>query len=58
MWIRLKKSYDHIRRRNVGSVMQVTNELGKKLINDKKAVEYTEGLPVKKAKTDFFKPKN
>lgn len=41
----------------IGRVVTVTSQLGKELIAGKKAIEYTDGVPVKKVKSDFFKPK-
>jgi hypothetical protein len=41
----------------IGKVIDVPPSLGRGLIAANKAVEYTDGLPVKKLKSEFFKPK-
>lgn len=53
MWVRLLKSRGRYR---VGQALQVINELGRELIEQKKAIEYTGGFPIQKMKTEFFKP--
>lgn len=58
MWIRLKKSYQSGSKKHpIGKVLQVTPELSRHLIKSGVAHEHTEGLPPKKVKTEFFKPK-
>jgi hypothetical protein len=42
---------------HVGQTLKVTLSYGRELIAAKKAVEYKDGLPIKKLKSDFFKPK-
>lgn len=54
MWIRMLKAQGKIK---VGRVIKVIHSKARQMIEDKKAIEYTDGFPVKKMKTDFFKPK-
>lgn len=54
MWVRLLKADKKLK---IGQALRVTPELGRKMIEEKKAIEYTGGFPVQKMKTDFFKPK-
>lgn len=54
MWVRLLKSDKKLK---VGRVVKVIPSMARKLIENKNAIEYTDGFPVKKMKTDFFKPK-
>lgn len=43
--------------RPVGRVLNIVRSEALELIATGKAVEYTDGIPVKKVKTEFFKPK-
>lgn len=54
MWVRLLKTRG---RYKVGKALNVLRSLGHELIGNKSAVEHTGEFPVKKMKTDFFKPK-
>jgi len=54
MWVRLIRSHGKIK---MGKVIKVIPSVARKMIEDKRAIEYTDGFPVKKIKTDFFKPK-
>lgn len=56
MWVRLLKADKEIKI-PIGHTIKVLGSVGRQMIEDKKAIEYTEGFPVKKMKTDFFKPK-
>lgn len=53
MWVRLLKSDGKLK---VGKVVKKLNYIARQMIQDKQAFEYTDGFPVKKMKTDFFKP--
>jgi hypothetical protein len=55
MWVRLLKADKKLK---VGQALRVTPGLGRKMIEEKKAIEYTGTFPIKKMKTDFFKPKD
>jgi hypothetical protein len=55
MWVRLLK-YDKKLKAPVGRIIKVTPTRAREMIENKKANEYTGGFPVKKMKTDFFKP--
>jgi hypothetical protein len=59
MKIRLLKKWDWVRRIfPMGSILEVTPGLAKKMINEKTAEEYSGEYPPKtKMKTNFFKPK-
>jgi len=58
MNIRLTKSIvERGKRIPVGRVLNKIRSEAKQLIAEGKAVEYIDGLPVKKVKTEFFKPK-
>jgi len=59
MRIRLLKGWEHMGKRlPIGKLITAAGSLGKKLIAQKIAEEYTgEYPPKKKMKTDFFKPK-
>lgn len=58
MWVRLKKSYQYGKKKlPIGKGIRVTIEKGRELISNGIAYEHTEGFPMKKVKTDFFKPK-
>jgi hypothetical protein len=56
MWVRLLKS-DKKLKAPIGRAIQCTPAKARQMIEDKKAIEYNGGFPVKKMKTDFFKPK-
>lgn len=55
MWVRLLRADKKLK---VGQVLRVTPELSRQMIEAKKAIEYTGSFPIKKMKTDFFKPKD
>lgn len=55
MWVRLLKA-DKKLKASVGRVIKVTPARAREMIENKKANEYIGGFPVKKMKTDFFKP--
>lgn len=54
MWVRVLKAKGKIK---VGYVVKMLNSKARQEIENKKVKEYTDGFPVKKMKTDFFKPK-
>lgn len=56
MWVRLLKA-DKKLKRSVGHVIKCIPSKARQMIEDKKAIEYNGGFPIKKMKTDFFKPK-
>jgi hypothetical protein len=56
MWVRLLKA-DKKRGLPVGHTIRVLGFIGRQMIEEKKAFEYTGTFPIKKMKTDFFKPK-
>lgn len=56
MYIRFKKSYVlNKKKRVVGSVASVINSLGRSLIKDSVAEEYTGKIPPPKQNIEFFK---
>lgn len=55
MWVQLLKAQS--KKYKIGQAFKVVNELGREWIEQKKAIEYTGGFPIKKMKTEFFKPK-
>ncbi len=58
MKIRLKQSVIQNKKKHpIGAMLNVTNSFARELISAGKAEEYIDGLPVKKVKTEFFKPK-
>lgn len=58
MTVRLIKSIEkNGKTRPIGRVLNIIRSEALELIAEGKAVEYTDGLPVKKVKTEFFKPK-
>lgn len=57
MWVRLLKA-DKERNLPIGHTVRVLGFVGRQMIENKIAIEYTGGFPVKKMKTDFFKPKD
>jgi hypothetical protein len=57
MWVRLLKA-DKKLNKPIGYTIKVTPELARLMIESKKAIEYTGTFPVKKMKTNLFKPKD
>lgn len=53
MWVRLLKARGKYK---IGQALKVVNGLGREWIEQKKAIEYTGGFPIKKMRTDLFKP--
>lgn len=57
MWVRLLKPQGKKGKYKIGQALKVVNALAREWIGQHKAIEYTGGFPIKKMKTEFFKPK-